>query len=232
FSVAGDSQLAMISNLNGKFNFLARDGMVRGFDTERLSLEVASLIDGTGAIEAIGDARRVYNAYLEEGETKYTRINADFTVTSGRAVTKDAVAELAASGGSVDATFDLPRWTMDANLKFRLTGDKHQQTPPVGKRVWGPIDDPQEKTDIGALTQFVGKKLANRVLKDVFSGEGTGDTALRRLLGGGPQTGEEPQPLSDGQQGSQGQKVDPLNLIFNGIMNQVREDRKGGRKQP
>ena len=66
-------------------------------------VEVAGLLEGTGAIEAISDARRIYDAYLEQGETPYSLVQADFDITEGRAVTQGALAQLAASEGSANA---------------------------------------------------------------------------------------------------------------------------------
>lgn len=230
-TAAGENQFAMISALDGRLDFNARDGVVRGFDIGRLSQEVAALLSGTGALEAIGDASRVYDIYLEEGETPYTRITAAFQIESGVAVARGARAGLTASEAVVNATLDLPAWTMDADLVFRLTGLAHANTPPVGTRVYGPIDAPRNETRTSALTQYVSTKLADRVLKDVFSVEGTGDTALRRLLGGPPQgeTGNQQGGGQNQQQPSQPQNqqpANPLDLIFRGIVDRVREDRR------
>ena len=239
----GNSQKEIVSSLDGSVNMLAINGVVQGIDMVRISETMLTLVEYDDFISLVRTA-------MNGGETRYERIEAPFTIKNGVAKTGPVTAVLEASEASVSATIDLPRWKLDTDVDFRLTDPGHEQTPSVGLRLTGAIDNPKRQTRAKEMTAFIGRRLANRLLED-FGGERS--SGLRQLLGGttDPQTtdqpsgqqgstiGAPPPGQSDGQttqgQTTQGQQPeqqqeqqtqDPLGLLLRGILNEVTKDKE------
>lgn len=239
----GNSQKEIISSLDGTVNMQAVNGVVQGVDMVRMSETMLTLVEYDDFISLVRTA-------MNGGETRYERIEAPFTIKNGVAKTGPVAAVLEASEATVNATIDLPRWTLDTDVDFRLTDPGHEQTPSVGLRLTGAIDAPRRQTRAKEMTAFIGRRLANRLLED-FGGERS--SGLRQLLGGSsaPQTPDQPsgQPGStigapppgqaDGQttqgEAPKGQPPeqqqeqptqDPLGLLLRGILNEVTKDKE------
>ena len=171
----GRSQKAIVASLQGAVDLSARKGVVQGVDMVRMSETMLTLVE-------YDDFIKLLRTTFGGGETRYENFHAPFVVKNGVATTGPALATLEASEATVNATVDLPRWQVDADVDFRLTDPGHEETPSVGMRLHGPIDDPEQTTRAGAMTAFISRRLANRLIEDFSSGNG--GNGLRELLGG------------------------------------------------
>jgi AsmA protein len=228
----GDSQKALVSSLTGNVDLLAENGVVQGIDMVQMSETMLSLVEYDDFIKLI-------RTTLGGGETKYERFHAPFKMARGVARTGPEIAVLEASQATVNATIDLPRWALDADIDFKLTDPGHEDTPSVGMRLYGAIDNPQRKTKTKAMTAFISRRLASRLLDDF--GEQGGNSGLRQLLGAPatkplspaegsttspPETQSDPQaqPQPQSEPGQQNQ-INPFELLMQGLFNEV-EKRK------
>ena len=171
---AGISQKALVANLEGQVDLLAENGVVQGVNMVQMSDSMLTLVEYDDFIKLLRSA-------FGGGETKYESFHAPFVINSGIAITGPAMGILEASEATVNATINLPRWSIDADIDFRLTEEGHEKTPSVGLRIYGDIDSPQRKTKAGAMTSYIGRRLASRLLNDI--GDGEGNSGLRQLLG-------------------------------------------------
>ncbi|TDI61609.1 MAG: AsmA family protein, partial [Alphaproteobacteria bacterium] len=221
----GDSQKALVSSLSGDMDFLAENGVVQGIDMVRMSETMLSLVEYDDFIKLVKTA-------LGGGETKYERFHAPFKLARGVATTGPAIAILEASQATVNATIDLPQWTLDADIDFKLTEPGHENTPSIGMRLYGAIDNPQQKTKTKAMTAYIGRRLASRLLDD-FSADG-GNSGLRQLLGA-PAT--KPRAPAEGpsqpalEPESSQQQINPFELLMQGLFDEV-EKRNSKEQQP
>jgi uncharacterized protein involved in outer membrane biogenesis len=233
----GDSQKALISGLAGNVDLLAENGVVQGVDMVRMSETMLSLAEYDDFIKLLGTA-------LEGGETRYERFHAPFKLANGVATTGPEIAVLEASQATVNATIDLPRWALDADIEFKLTEPGHENTPSVGLRLYGSIDNPQQQTRAKAMTAYISRGLANRLLQD-FS-DGGGNSGLRQLLGAPATkplspTGEQAAPPSPTEAETsapppsnpgQPTQTDTFEQLMQGLFNEIeREDEKSKAKE-
>ncbi|MFN3232868.1 MAG: AsmA family protein [Alphaproteobacteria bacterium] len=211
FAGQGESEFAIVSGLRGRGNIEARDGVMRGFDLVRLSEKMLTL---TEYRDFIGLA----DAAFDGGETPYDRITAPLIVTDGKISIADGRAQLAAAAGTFTADVNLPAWSMDSQMQFRLTDPAHAETPPAGLRLYGDIDNLRQERRIKALGSYIGSRLASRVLQDVLGQGEQGNNGLQQLLGG---AGD-----GQGEERDQAPQANPMEQLFRGIMDQVRQGRE------
>jgi uncharacterized protein involved in outer membrane biogenesis len=222
----GNSQKALVASLSGEVDLLAEDGVVQGVNMVRMSESMLTLVEYDDFIKLLRTA-------LNGGETKYERFHAPFKLANGIATTGPEMAILEASQATVNATIDLPRWAVDADIDFKLTDPGHEKTPTVGLRLYGAIDDPKRKTKAGAMTAYIGRRLASRLLED-FS-EGEGNSGLRQLLGGSqspqpetspvegdsPAASEDSAPSEGATEETPPEKANPFDLLMQGLFNEL-----------
>ncbi len=210
FAGQGDSEMAIVSSLRGRGTLEARDGVIRGFDLSRLGEQMLSLV-------SYDDFIGLADAAFDGGETPYRLISAPLTMTNGIAVIENGRAELTNAEGSLIADVNLPLWQMDAHMEVRFSGADYAGIPPAGLRIYGDIDAPRQERRIRELTSYIGSRLAKRVLEDVLGQSEDGGSGLEQLLGGGP--GDQ-----DGDGGPP--QPNPMEQLFRGIMDQVRQGRQ------
>jgi uncharacterized protein involved in outer membrane biogenesis len=166
-SAAGRSQAEMVAHLNGEGGFAAKDGVVEGIDLASVNKQLSNLNN-------IGSLAGLAATVQAGGKTAFSQMSASFRATNG-VVTSNDIKLLADGGqGSGTMTTDLPQWTQDARLSFKLTGISNG--PALGVRLQGPLDAPRKFIDIDDLQRWAVEKGLMKGLK----GKG-----LDGLLGGG-----------------------------------------------
>ncbi|MEN3976325.1 AsmA family protein [Emcibacter sp. SYSU 3D8] len=160
-SAAGGSQDAMVRSLSGTVLLEANDGVLRGFDAAQLNSELALLTRYSDFIDLADTA-------LAGGQTKYETLGGTLAIRDGVANVQKFDARLDGSSARVTGSVDLPRWSVDLDLSLKLTGAQHAKTPPVGMRLHGPLDSPQQKNQLTAMGKFVGKQFVKTVIRDVL----------------------------------------------------------------
>jgi len=188
-TAAGASELALVRSLGGNGRLDVRDGRLRGFDMRRIG-------DGVARLARPADLLRLAETALAGGSTRFERLAGSFAIAEGVVRSDDLT--LAGDGLTGDATLvaDLPKWRIDMPIVFRLAD--RPDTPPLGVRIEGPLDQPRRKIDTGPIKTWALEQGAGRVIDRLLgpSDEGTAagdgatgpraeDTAeemLRRLL--------------------------------------------------
>ena len=148
FTALGRSQEEMISTLAGEGLVSARRGSVAGIDLGA----VDRVLGFPGAVPDKG----LLAAALVGGATGFESAGASFGVAAGVVVATDARADLAAAGATARARVDLPRWRLDLESRFRLTG--HAEAPSLGLDLRGPIDAPRRELRSRELERFLARR--------------------------------------------------------------------------
>lgn len=148
FTALGRSQEEMISTLAGEGAVTARHGSVVGIDVGALD----RVLGRPGAVPDKG----LLAAALGGEATGFKSAGASFGVAAGVVVATDARAELAAAGATARARVDLPRWRLDLESRFRLTG--HAEAPSLGLDLRGPIDAPRRELRSRELERFLARR--------------------------------------------------------------------------
>lgn len=173
----GASSRALVSSLGGTGAIEAVDGAVTGFDLGRVNERLKNLDQPTAILSLLQTA-------MSGGTTKFSRLAGTFKVDKG--VLRSSDIALAADGGSGSATVtaDLPRWTIDANGLFRLSG--HRDAPPFRMALKGPLDQPRRIFNVNELQSWLFSRAAGGLLQQM----------INRKKGATPQTAPQatPQP--------------------------------------
>ena len=190
FASRGASVRDLVSGLSGKATFAARDGVVRGLDLGRLNAQIGKLSSKSDYLNLLGLA-------LSGGETPIRRFAGTLTAKRGVLTSNDITAELDGAVGTTRLTVDLPRWRLMLDSRFQLTG--HRDSPPIGVRLEGPLDNPRRTTDTKALESFVlGRvvELGVKKLAPKLGGKAAGaiEGVLQAITGGKPAAAPAPAP--------------------------------------
>jgi uncharacterized protein involved in outer membrane biogenesis len=158
---AGESQKAIVSSLSGTVLIEAKNGVLRGFDAARLSDELLNL-------RRPGDFIDLADTALGGGQTRYTTLGGSLKIDKGIARVADFRAQAASATATAEGTIDLPGWAVNLDVWLTFTGEGHEETPPIGMSLNGPLESPQQKNRLTAMGKYLGKKLVNSVVRDVL----------------------------------------------------------------
>lgn len=152
----GASSRALVSSLNGAGNLEAVDGAITGFDLGRVNDQLKNLNQPTAFLSLLQTA-------MSGGTTKFSKIAGTFRIEKGVLRSEDIA--LAADGGTGSATIvaDLPKWTIDAQSMFRLTG--HRDAPPFRMALKGPLDKPSRIFNVNELQSWIFSKGAGALIQ-------------------------------------------------------------------
>ena len=187
----GQTELALISSLEGDAQLAATNGVFRGIDLPALSARLGNLNNAGDFLGLVGGA-------FSGGETGYRQITVPLTIRQGIVRTQNVVMDVDAAAGSLDAVIDLPAYQLDANSSFTLSD--HADAPAIGISFKGPLDNPVRNVRTRELEAFFTKKLLGRGLDQLLGkpktapAEGTGPTTTP--VAPQPSTGQQttPQP--------------------------------------
>jgi len=192
FRAFGHSQKAMVSQLSGRADFSAQNGIVTGIDLQKLS-------DRLKRLDRTMDFLSLINTTMKGGQTAYSRLGGTFAVQNGVARSNDLSATMQAGSGAGRAVIDLPRWLIDMTGEFRLT--EHPQAPPVGLELRGPLDAPQRDIKSSRLEGFVAQRVGGTVIRKFLGKKKGGLGKLGDLItGGGSSQSQQPAPQPAPQQ--------------------------------
>jgi uncharacterized protein involved in outer membrane biogenesis len=184
----GASSRTLVSSLGGAGSIEAVDGAVTGFDLGRVNERLKNLDQPTAILSLLQTA-------MSGGTTKFSRLAGTFKIEKG--VLRSTDIALAADGGSGSATVtaDLPRWTIDANGLFRLSG--HRDAPPFRMALKGPLDQPRRIFNLNELQSWLISRAAGGLLQQMINRKKGTTTAPQAAPQATPQPGQAqpaPQP--------------------------------------
>lgn len=216
FSAAGVNQFAMVSALRGEARVTARDGIIKGIDLGTLNEGLGGITDKLGVLKLIGSG-------LDGGQTAYRTLSTRLVVRNGVARAEDTVFDIDGADASLSAVIDLPKWWIDAKVRFRLAD--HPDMPPLGKDIYGPLHDPDSTVLNEQFMAVIIERLTTAAFRKVID-EPTG--GLRELLGiGGPRRTGDSQTAAgqdaDAPTVKQDAKPDdPAQNLLKGILDQLK----------
>ena len=154
-AATGQSPYEIVSRLAGTARLAARDGRIGGIDLRAVS-------DRLHDIDRITDVLGLVRS-AAGGTTPFSTLDGTFRIERGVARSDDL--KLVADAGEATATaaLDLPSWTMQSLVSFRLTD--HPDAPALGMVLEGPIDAPQRSFDTRALQQYFATKGIEKLLR-------------------------------------------------------------------
>lgn len=152
----GRSPLDLISSLAGQGKLAARDGTVYGIDLPAASKR----LDNIDRVTDILDLARA----AASGSTHFSTLTGTFAIDKGVARSDDIKLVADAADGNATATIDLPRWTLQSRVSFRLT--EHASAPPLVVTLEGPLDDPRKVLDINPLEKWLAQRGIERLLRN------------------------------------------------------------------
>lgn len=177
---AGGSEFEMVSNLGGTGAFSVRDGSVEGFNLKSFS-------DRLKELDRSPDFLDLVQRSLAGGSTKFSELSGTYVVQNGILRSNDIKLIAEAAVGSGTAVVDLPPRQMDVSFSARLS--EHENAPPIGVRLVGPLDNPRQIFETEQMQAYVVQRLAQRGLLRNLEGKSTGnktvDGLLKGVLGGG-----------------------------------------------
>lgn len=181
----GGSEAELVAALAGNGSFSVRDGVVKGFDLKAFSDQLKSL-------DRAPDFVQLAQKSLSGGETRFTALTGTYTVSKGVLRSNDVKLQADAAAGDATAVVELPPRQMDVRSTFRLS--EHPNSPPVGVRLTGPLDNPRKIFEIEAMQAYVIQRLVERGALRQFDKNGKVQELLKGLGGGQGKPDAAPTP--------------------------------------
>lgn len=216
FSAAGVNQFAMVSALRGEARITARDGIVKGINLVTLNEGLGEISDKWGVLSLIGNS-------LDGGQTAYRTLSTKLVVRNGVARAEDTVFDIDGADASLSAVIDLPKWWIDAKVRFRLAD--HPDMPPLGKDIYGPLNDPDSTVLNEQFMAVIIQRLTTAAFRKVIN-QPTG--GLQELLGiSGPRRTEDSQAPAGQNPDAPARRQDtepddPMQNLLKGILDQLK----------
>ncbi|WP_319024878.1 AsmA family protein [Nisaea sediminum] len=162
---SGRSEFALVSGLQGSGNMAVRNGTVEGFDLPAVSEQLKQL---DRSVDFLVLAQKA----MSGGTTPFESLTASYRITDGVLRSEDIALKSRAAEGRGTAVVNLPPQEMDVNTQFWLS--EHPNSPPIGLRVVGPLNNPRQILDANKLQAFVLQRVIERGILRQFNKGGSG----------------------------------------------------------
>jgi len=157
---SGRSEYALVSGLQGTGKMVVRDGTVEGFDLPAVSDQLKQLDRSVDFLVLAQKAMR-------GGTTPFDSLTASYSITDGVLRSEDIALKSKAAEGRGTAVINLPPQEMDVNTQFWLS--EHPNSPPIGLRLVGPLNNPRQVLDVNKLQAFVLQRVIERGILRQFN---------------------------------------------------------------
>ncbi|MCC8398010.1 MAG: AsmA family protein [Rickettsia endosymbiont of Labidopullus appendiculatus] len=197
----GQSQSQYVGNLFGKATLTASDGIVSGFDLQKL-------LDTLKNIKNLATILKMLDISLASGETNFQKLTVDSEIREGIVNITDGKLAAASSEVTVTGNVNLPKYTLDMEGVINVN---IKSIPPLQVRLYGNLNNPQHKLDTKALKEYLAKNLVNSVVDSVTKGKNPEDI-LKNIIGGK----KSKQPEETGTQNDHGESStnnNPVNKV-------------------
>lgn len=165
-NTTGRSEYALVSGLQGNGSVTVADGSVEGFDLPAVSEQLKQL---DRSVDFLVLAQRA----MQGGTTPFESLSATYKITNGVLQSEDISLKSKAAEGRGTAVVNLPPQEMDVRTQFWLS--EHPNSPPIGLRLTGPLDNPRQILDANKLQTYVLQRVIERgILKQFNKSTGSG----------------------------------------------------------
>ncbi|WP_420403332.1 AsmA family protein [Nisaea sp.] len=162
---SGRSEFALVSGLQGTGNMAVRNGTVDGFDLPAVSDQLKQL---DRSVDFLVLAQKA----MSGGTTPFDSLTASYRITDGVLRSEDIALKSGTAEGRGTAVVNLPPQEMDVNTQFWLS--EHPNSPPIGLRMVGPLNNPRQVLDANRLQAFVLQRVIERGILRQFNKGGSG----------------------------------------------------------
>jgi hypothetical protein len=162
---SGRSEFALVSGLQGSGTMAVRNGTVEGFDLPAVSDQLKQL---DRSVDFLVLAQKA----MSGGTTPFESLTASYQITDGVLRSEDITLKSKAAEGRGTAVVNLPPQEMDVNTQFWLS--EHPNSPPIGLRMVGPLNNPRQILDANKLQAFVLQRVIERGILRQFNKSGGG----------------------------------------------------------
>ncbi|WP_028467631.1 AsmA family protein [Nisaea denitrificans] len=159
-NTTGRSEYALVSGLQGSGAVKVIDGSVEGFDLPAVSEQLKQL---DRSVDFLVLAQRA----MQGGTTPFESLTASYKITNGVLQSEDISLKSKAAEGRGTAVVNLPPQEMDVRTQFWLS--EHPNSPPIGLRLTGPLDNPRQILDANKLQSFVLQRVIERGILRQFN---------------------------------------------------------------
>lgn len=157
---AGRSEYALVSGLQGSGSITVSDGTVEGFDLPAVSEQLKQL---DRSVDFLVLAQRA----MQGGTTPFESLAATYKITNGVLQSEDISLKSTTAEGRGTAVINLPPQEMDVRTRFWLS--EHPNSPPIGLRLTGPLDNPRQILDANKLQAYVLQRVIERGILRQFN---------------------------------------------------------------
>ncbi|WP_193173428.1 AsmA family protein [Nisaea nitritireducens] len=165
-NTAGRSEYALVSGLQGNGSIKVNDGTVEGFDLPAVSNQLKQL---DRSVDFLVLAQRA----MQGGTTPFESLTATYKITNGVLQSEDISLKSTTAEGRGTAVVNLPPQEMDVRTQFWLS--EHPNSPPIGLRLTGPLDNPRQILDANKLQAYVLQRVIERgILRQFNKGTSSG----------------------------------------------------------
>ncbi len=207
----GQSQFQYVGNLFGKATLTASDGIVSGFDLQKL-------LDSLRNIRDLQTILTMLDGFFASGETKFQKLVVDSEITEGIINITNGKLDAASSEITVTGNVNLPKYTLDIDSVINVNINS---IPPLKVRLYGNLNVPQHKLDTNALKEYLTKNLVNSLVDGVKKGTKPEDI-LKNIIGG------RKNKQSEGEGTQNDQHVEPSNNVpVNKVKSTIEKGLKG-----
>lgn len=186
----GQNQFQYISNLGGNTILTATEGMVSGFDLQKI-------LNSFKKTKSLEDILRIFEVSFSGGSTKFQNLilsteikNGVANIVEGKLVSEES--EITAKGN-----IELPKYYCDINGIVAL--DIKKSLPPFKVRFYGTLNNIQHKLDTQLLEQYFIKNVLSNVIEQAGQGKKPAEL-IKNLIGidqgKNPAASQDEQPSS------------------------------------
>ncbi|MEQ8332296.1 AsmA family protein [Nisaea sp.] len=163
-NTAGRSEYALVSGLQGAGSIAVTDGTVEGFDLPAVSEQLKQL---DRSVDFLVLAQRA----MQGGTTPFDSLTGSYKISNGVLQSEDIALKSGTAEGRGTAVVNLPPQEMDVRTQFWLS--QHPNSPPIGLRLTGPLDNPRQILDANKLQAYVLQRVIERGILRQFNKGGS-----------------------------------------------------------
>ncbi len=150
FNARGNSLEDMVRSLSANGTYSVKEGTLSGIDLTEIENQT-KLILHKG--QQADNFETTLNNLLARGETEFTSLNGTYSISNGTLRTSDSMLRSPESNAIIQATIDLPNWTILSSIALSMTG--FDGFPPISIVIKGLLHSPEIETDISGYVRYL-----------------------------------------------------------------------------
>ena len=159
-NTAGRSEFDLISGLQGSGSISVSDGTIEGLDLPAVSDQLKQL---DRSVDFLLLAQRA----IQGGTTPFDSLTATYKIINGVLQSEDISLKSRSAEARGTAVVNLPPQEMDVRTQSWLS--EHPNSPPIGLRLTGPLDNPRQILDVNKLQNYVLQRVIERGILRQFN---------------------------------------------------------------